>query len=129
MGFDLGVQRLRNGKMAPYPRKIAEDIVDRGALAPSKFQQVEYLDGGGEIYCGGSDFSGLMPSHFGGHTICERVLEIAAVTQSLIFWPSTNIFLGVTDMAFLDHAPQDLREKEYIALVRNVDELWAAINA
>ena len=36
---------------------------------------------------------------------------------------------GVTDLAHLAHLPEDVREAHYVALVRNVDELWSAINA
>ncbi len=134
MGFELFVHRYRHGASAPYDRRIAKDILDRDATLPYEHGTVEYADGRAEIYCGDEDcdgsFDGFMLAHFSGTTICERALEIADVTQSLIFWPSTHISFAVTSRATLKHLPADIKtDGMLVALVVTVDQLWVAINA
>ena len=131
MGFDLFVHRIRDDGSATYSRKTAEEIFDRGALNPSCLSYVAYPDGHGEIYCGSDAdaIDGFMLSHFRGDTVCERVLEIAAVTQSAIFWPGGPISMAVTHREVIIRMPLDVRaEAGEIALVSSVEELWAAIN-
>ena len=129
LGFDLFVASVHNGERAFYEPRIAEEIFDRNALAPSR---LSYADGHAEIYGDrdGNSFDGFMLSHFRGDTIVERALEIASVTKSLIFWPSNFIFVAVTDKAVIDHLPPELNDGiARVALVRTVAELWRAINA
>lgn len=129
MSFDIHLLCCRNGQASAFAWTVAEAIFDRGALSPSEMACVEYTDGRGEIYgCEDAMIEGFMLSHFSGRTICERLLEIASVTQSLIFWPSLGIQFAVTDPAHLAHVPREGIEDRYIAVVRTVDELWAAIN-
>ena len=72
---------------------------------------------------------GFMLSHFGGDTICERALEIAVLTKSLIYWPGSPVFAAVTDREVIAHLPLEARlHLGEIALVATVDDLWAAIN-
>ena len=72
---------------------------------------------------------GFMLSHFGGHTICARALEIAAVTKSLILWPGSPVFSAVTDRDAIARLPLDARTSlGEIALVATVDDLWTAID-
>ena len=131
MGFDLHVQRVREDGDSHYPRVVAEAIFDRGALRPSDLECVEYPDGRGEIFCGrdGTMIDGFMLSHFGGRTICDRVIEIAAVTQSLILWPGSTVFSAVMDREVIARLPLDARTSlGEIALIATVEDLWAAIH-
>ncbi len=70
-----------------------------------------------------------MLSHFGGDTICKRALEIAAVTQSIIFWPGSPVLSAATDRDVIVHLPLKTRmHLGEIALVTTVEELWASID-
>lgn len=137
MGFELFVQAVRNGKKFFYPRRIAIEIFNRGALDPSDPSEplygVEYDDGRAEIYGAEEDpMDGIMLAHFGGRTVMERVFELAVATGSLIFWPGEPPW-AVPDLALIDHlSAQDeasAKDENLFVVVSNVDELIDLIKA
>jgi hypothetical protein len=71
--------------------------------------------------------TGLMIAHFSGSIILERILEFAEKTGSLIFWSGGTPCAAVTSVEWLAHIPDEPIEGWKPAVVRNVDELIAAI--
>ncbi|MGO9007451.1 MAG: hypothetical protein ACLQIQ_09660 [Beijerinckiaceae bacterium] len=129
MGFELFVKCVRNKELSRYDRKIAERIFNRDAIDPTiPLTGVQYADGSAEIYGAEHDpMSGVMLAHFSGETVLERALELADETGSLIFWPGHPPLAAITNLALLDHLPDDLVKGWKPVLVRTVDRLIKVI--
>jgi hypothetical protein len=129
MGFEIFTERFREKEPAPYDRKIAEEIFIRDAINPTTpLGEVRYADGSAEIDGAEDDeVSGLVLAHFSGRTVLERLLELAQRTGSVIIWPGDETCAAVTSPEWLAHLPDDMIESMQPTVVRNLDELIAAI--
>jgi hypothetical protein len=131
MGFELFVHAFRNGERFYYPRSIAEEIFNRGAIDPGpSLETVEYADGRAEIYGASEDpMDGFVLAHFSGRTVLERALELAVRTGSIIVWPGKPPW-AVPDLVVVDHLPGDPSEnRAQFVVVSDVDELIRMIQA
>jgi hypothetical protein len=133
MGFDIFIQRCRNGERAMFKRELVQEIFGRYAVdPPPHFQGATYLDGRAEIFGAdeGDEIDGLMCSHFSGMTFYEALYELADRTGSVIFWPSDGPWAAVTKEATLAHSPPGAfdRDGRPPSVVGSARELVALIS-
>ena len=147
MGFDIFLQRVRDDGCNMFSRELAESILDRGALRPSRMIHVDYPDGKATITvtcehedasrcvdprvwgCRAAEISSIGLYRPTGSTIYDRLIEIAAATGSIIYWPGAPIWMAVADRRVIAHLPLEVRaEAGEIAIVASADDLVEAIN-
>lgn len=126
MGQDWYTGRFRHGKLVPFPRKIAEEIFEPGALyGKSIADGITYPDGPTELRVqDGDELTGIGFGRCGSETFLERLFELIDVTGSVLFWPGDETWAVFTDPALREHFPKDAMFLENPpVLVRTLDEM------
>lgn len=131
MSFDIFLRRFRNGEAAPFRRADFEEIFGPYVCSrETRFVCVEFPDGGGsDVYIDDGDTWHLMFNHCGGDSFFAALYELAARTQSVIFWPDDPPRAAATDAATLQHLPPEFTESPAsVQLVHSGSELIACIS-
>src|ERR1700730_13081390 len=131
MSFDIFLQCFRNGEPATFKRALVEEIFTRDAVDyRPPLTDVTYVDGGaGGIYGADEeeDIQNMMFNHCGGDTFFAALHELAARTNSVVFWPRVGRSIAVTDAAFVNHLPSGFDDMGPAYIVSNGRELEACI--
>jgi hypothetical protein len=127
VSFDIFVQRVEDGKAAPFKRAILAEILGPYASVGKngEIYGAEFPDGDHPQIFGAEeeDIDGLCFNH-GGATALQLIWDIADRTQSFIFWSDESPNLAVTSDAALAKTPQDIIDDLGPAkIVRNGQEL------
>jgi len=112
MSFDIYLQCMRNKEPATFKRSLAEDIMNRGAIAPElPLMNISYPDGSCVAYIDeDEDIDGVSFDHFGGDTFYQRLWELADMTGSFLFWPDLGRKMAVTRANVIQHIDDDTVE-------------------
>lgn len=111
MSFDVFLQRCRDGQPATFPRAIFEErfgpyVAERGR----HFARVQYPDRAcADIYLGDEEnIRGMMFNRFGGDAFFDGLYRITDRVKGVVLWPDAAPNCAVTDVAALEHLPEDL---------------------
>src|ERR1700748_3836724 len=125
---DPGISFLcfRDREPAFFKRQLFEEVFSRGAFIPaSRFSDMEYADGHSDVLIeDDEEISDLSFSYSWGDTFIENLLELADRTGSCIIDGDGNIV--VTDLAVLDHVPEELRDAT-VHVARSPKEFLEAV--
>lgn len=118
MGLDIYLFCFRNCEPATFERKLAEEILSRGAIdVRTPLYAVNFADGrGAEIFAPdeGAEIDHLSFGHCGGSaTFLDRVYELAERTRSLVIWHFGSPLCAVTHTEDIPELPLAFREAPF----------------
>jgi hypothetical protein len=95
--------------------------------------QVTFPDGSGSdigLSYVGSEISSVSFNHFGGKALFDAVYELAALTSSIVWWPSPASFSAVASEATLKELPKKgFRDLRLVKIVHSGAEISRVIDS
>ncbi len=127
MSFDIFLQCFENGEPKYFERSLFKEVFERHATSlDAALTRVVYADGGAQIFGTeeGESLEGLTFNHAGGDTFFAAVLELAARTGSVLYWPGEPPCIAAADPGVVEHLPADMVEQlGPVCIVRTGDQL------
>lgn len=135
MSFEIYLQRMKDGKLAPFARSHVDEIFGP-RMAPhepdARFVDLTYPDGpGGTLHVRpGSEISHITLSRPGAADVFEDLFALMKRVGAVLYWPGTAPSLVVVDEAVRADLPKDMMEALGPGiLVRSGRDIIAAIKA
>jgi hypothetical protein len=121
MSFDIFVQWFHEGDAIGADGTLVREIIRAHAVSVTVgkgFWNVAYADGGAQIF-GPDDheIDSLMINQAGGDIFFTTLLELAARTRGVIFWPSDGPCIAVADPKTIKDLPAEMVENSGPAYV------------